>query len=116
MKGKNNYIPTIGERVLISGPNCDNENGYVFSEFSVLWINDKFILYGNDNMWPNLQKLEHVKIKQLMSLSDAIFVLQNEQVWYYQTNGKAIMPNNESLHKAIGIVLTELGANITKAK
>ena len=50
-----------------------------------------------------------------MTLSTAIEVLQKEQIWYYQTDEKAIMQNNESLHKAIGIALTELGANITKA-
>jgi len=64
MKGTNSYKPKIGEIVLISGPNCDNETGYVYGKYEVLFINDKFILYGNDGHWPNLHKLEHVHIKQ----------------------------------------------------
>ncbi len=63
MKGQNSYKPQVGERVLLSPPNCDNENGYVYDEYNVLWMNDVFILYGNDGMWPNLHKLEHVHIK-----------------------------------------------------
>ena len=64
MKGENSYRPGAGEKVFLSPPNCDNENGYVYIEFEVLWINDKFILYGNDGQWPNLSRLEHVHIKK----------------------------------------------------
>lgn len=65
MKGKGSYIPIVGELVLISSPNCDNENGYVYEWFNVLWINDLFILYGRDGLWPVLNKLEHVHIKKI---------------------------------------------------
>ena len=65
MKGKDNYIPSIGERVLISPPNCDNIDGYVYDEYEVLWKNDIFILFGNEGKYPNLYKLDHVHIKPL---------------------------------------------------
>jgi hypothetical protein len=65
MKGVNNYIPKVGEVCLISPPNCDDENGYVYVSFKVLWKDDIFILYGNEGFYPNLNKLEHVSIKEL---------------------------------------------------
>ena len=63
MKGQNSYLPKVNERVLISPPNCDTDNGWFYIEYNVLWLDDKFILYGNDGKWPNLNKLEHVHIK-----------------------------------------------------
>jgi len=65
MKGKGSYLPKVNERVLISPPNCDNEEGYVYIEFDVLWINETFILYGNKGYYPNLDKIEHCHIKKL---------------------------------------------------
>jgi hypothetical protein len=65
MKGINNYEGSTNEVVLISGPNCDNEQGYVYGEYKILWQDDIFILYGSEGNWPNLNKKEHVKIKKL---------------------------------------------------
>lgn len=66
MKGKNStYIPKIGERCLISGPNCDGENGYVFEEFDVLWGNDVFVLYGSPGYWPVVSKWDYIIAKPL---------------------------------------------------
>ena len=66
MKGKNNYIPKVGERVLISPPQLEDIfNKYVYTEFDILWISDIFVLYGNKECYPNLHKLEHVSIKKL---------------------------------------------------
>jgi len=67
MKGTNNYAGATNEVVLISGPNCDNSEGYVYGEYTILWQNDIFILYGADDCWPNLNKKEHVHIKQRIS-------------------------------------------------
>lgn len=66
MKGdQNTYRPEVGERCLISPPNCDDDNGYVFFEFEILWKNEKFVLYGNPGRWPNLNKWDHISVKQL---------------------------------------------------
>lgn len=59
------YYPEVGERCLVSGPNCDNDRGYSWIEVSILWKNDIFVLYGVDNMWPVLNKWEHVLFKPL---------------------------------------------------
>lgn len=67
-KGDKSYKPKVGERVLISPPNCDNDEGYVYDEYDVLWMNDVFILYGNENFYPNLNKLRHVAIKKLKKM------------------------------------------------
>ena len=64
MKGSNNYNAKTNEVVLISPPNSDNSTGYVYDEYTVLWQNDIFILYGKDGCWPNLDKKEHVSIKK----------------------------------------------------
>lgn len=65
MKGDNNYIPVVGERVLISAPNMDDENGYVYGEFDVLEIDEISITYGNKGFHSNLNLLNHVSIKKL---------------------------------------------------
>jgi len=68
-KGLNStYRPEAGTVCLISGPNCDNDEGYVFSEFTVLWSNDIFVLYGNEGFWPNLYKWDHVIAKEITLL------------------------------------------------
>lgn len=64
MKGDNNtYIPSAGDTCLISGPNCDDRKGYVYSKMEVLWIDDTFILYRSPGCWPVLEKIKHVAIK-----------------------------------------------------
>lgn len=65
-KGKNNtYRPAAGTRCLISGPCCDNDEGYVYNEFEILWANDVFVLYGKKDCWPNLWKWEHISVKPI---------------------------------------------------
>lgn len=60
-----NYRPTAGARCLISGPNEDNYDEYVFHEGSVLWCNEVFVLHGDDGKWPVLNKWDHVLMKPL---------------------------------------------------
>jgi hypothetical protein len=59
------YIPQVGEQCLVSGPNEDNDSGYVYGETTVLWLDDTFVLYGKKGFWPVLNKLEHVLFKPL---------------------------------------------------
>lgn len=65
MKGQGSYKPKVNERVLISPPNADNTEGYVYGEYEVLWTDNTFILFGNRGHWPNLHKIEHCHIKKL---------------------------------------------------
>ena len=62
-KGKFNCKIEAGETYLISGANCDDENGYVYGEYKVLWFDDVFVLWGVEGCWPNLNKREHISIK-----------------------------------------------------
>lgn len=55
----------VGKTYLISPPNCDDENGYVYYRFIVLWHDDIFVLYGNKGCWPNLYKKENISIKEI---------------------------------------------------
>lgn len=65
-KGSNStYRPDAGTVCLVSGPNCDNEEGYTFIEATILWRNDIFVLYGRDGCWPNLSKWELIIAKPL---------------------------------------------------
>lgn len=59
------YFPTTGEVCEVSGPNCDDANGYTWMKMTILWQNDKFVLYGMDGFWPNLHKHEHVLFRPL---------------------------------------------------
>lgn len=54
------YFPATGEVCEVSGPNCDDANGYTWMTMTVLWQNDIFVLYGQSGFWPNLHKHEHV--------------------------------------------------------
>lgn len=64
-KGLNKTFRPKSGRVLLSAPHMDNENGYTFAEFNILWANDLFLLYGNDGYWPCLARWEHVIAKPL---------------------------------------------------
>lgn len=59
------YRPPAGTRCLISGPNEDDESGYVFGETVVLWQDETFVLYGDKGFWPVLRKWEHIIAKPL---------------------------------------------------
>ena len=65
MKGVNSHNATANEKVLISPPNYDDVNGYVYIESDVYWVNETFILYGKKGCWPNLHKKEHCHIKAI---------------------------------------------------
>lgn len=64
------YFPVTGEVCEVSGPNCDDANGYTWGETIVLWQNDIFVLYGQTGFWPNLHKHEHVLFRPLPSAPD----------------------------------------------
>jgi hypothetical protein len=59
------YRPEAGTRCLVSGPNCDDDKGYVYSEFDILWRDDVFVLYGKPGYWPNIAKWDHVICKPM---------------------------------------------------
>ncbi len=53
------YRPAVGTQCEVSGPNCDNDEGYTWSDTTVLWSDDTFVLYGRQGYWPVLNKWEH---------------------------------------------------------
>lgn len=59
------YRPEAGDVCLISGPHCDDDNGYVFTTVKILWKDDTFIVYRKDNCWPVVHKWEHIIAKPL---------------------------------------------------
>ena len=64
MKGDGyTYRPEVGERCLISPPHSDDNDGYCFQEYEILWKNGLFVLYGNEGCWPNLNKWRHIIAK-----------------------------------------------------
>jgi hypothetical protein len=64
MKGSNSaYRPAPGTTCLISPPNSDDDNGYTFGEFEVLWTNETFIVYRHKDCWPCVNKWDHVICK-----------------------------------------------------
>lgn len=62
MKGSpgNGYRPKAGTACMMSGPNCDNLDGYVFLEVEILWEDETFVLYRKSGCWPCLNKWDHV--------------------------------------------------------
>ena len=66
MKGINYpYRPEVGEEVWISPPGSDDENGYVFQLYEILWFDATFVLYRKNDSWPNLDKWIHIAIEPL---------------------------------------------------
>jgi hypothetical protein len=59
------YFPATGEVCEVSGPNCDDANGYTWATTTVLWQSDIFVLYGQPGFWPVLHKHEHVLFRPL---------------------------------------------------
>lgn len=41
----NGYRPNAGTVCLVSGAHCDNEDGYTWGEYEILWRDDVFVLY-----------------------------------------------------------------------
>lgn len=66
------YRPTVGDACLVSGPNEDNDDGYVWSETVLLWSNGLFVLYGREGFWPVLHKWEHVLFRPLGASEEPI--------------------------------------------
>ena len=63
-KGKDStYRPDVGTTCLISGPNHDNETGYVFSEMEILWRDDTFVVCRIPGCWPVVWKWDHICCK-----------------------------------------------------
>ena len=59
--------PDVGEACEVSGPNSDDDEGYVFAGTKLLWADDTFCLYGNVGFYPVLNKWEHVIFRPLTS-------------------------------------------------
>lgn len=61
----NGYRPDAGTRCLMSGPNCDNAEGYTFIVADILWRDDLFVVYRKEGCWPVVNKWEHVLAKPI---------------------------------------------------
>lgn len=61
----NGFRPEAGTVCLVSGPNCDDADGYTWLQMTILWRNDIFVLYGKDGFWPVLQKWDLILAKPL---------------------------------------------------
>ena len=67
-KGANStYRPEAGTLCLVSGPNCDDYDGYTFGQMDILWRDDIFVLYRTEGCWPVLNKWDHVLCKPIES-------------------------------------------------
>ena len=74
MKGQDSqYRPTVGTVCLISGPNCDDDRGYTYGEYTILWRDATFVLYGKPGCHPNLEKWNHVHCKPVEPLEPVLF-------------------------------------------
>ena len=57
------YRPDAGTTCQMSGPNCDNDDGYTYIEVEILWKDDLFVVYRHKDCWPVVNKWEHVRCK-----------------------------------------------------
>lgn len=63
------WRPQTGTKCLISGPNMDDEKGYVYGEYEVLWQDETFVVYRTPGCWPVIYKWEHCLAKPLPALN-----------------------------------------------
>lgn len=59
------YRPNAGAKCLISGPNCDNDEGYTYIEAEILWNDELFVVYRARGCWPVVNKWEHIRSKPI---------------------------------------------------
>ena len=71
---RSTYRPAAGTVCEVSGPNCDDDSGYVFGKYEILWGNEIFVLYGAPNCWPNLHKWEHVICRPIVVVPDEMIL------------------------------------------
>lgn len=72
MKGNpgNGFRPEAGTVCLVSGPNCDNADGYTYLEMEILWRDDVFVVFRKPGCWPVVNKWDHVLCKPLSELTN----------------------------------------------
>lgn len=59
------FRPVPGTTCLVSGPNCDDDNGYTYGPVEILWADDLFVVYRVPGCWPVVNKWEHIRSKPL---------------------------------------------------
>lgn len=52
------YYPAIGQTCRMSGPNCEDADGYTWSEVEVLWSDEQFVVTRTPGCWPTVTKHE----------------------------------------------------------
>lgn len=67
----NGYRPEAGTSCLMSGPNCDNYDGYTYLEVEILWRDETFVVYRVGGCWPVVNKWDHVLAKPLEASAGA---------------------------------------------
>lgn len=62
------HRPSAGTTCRISGPNCDNDEGYTYIEAEVLWADELFVVYRAPGCWPVVNKWEHIRSKPIQQV------------------------------------------------
>lgn len=65
------YYPAIGETCRMSGPNCDDADGYTWASVEVLWRDDLFVVTRVPDCWPTVTKLELALFQPAATLARA---------------------------------------------
>lgn len=93
MKGMNSFFrPEAGTRCLISGPNCDDDSGYVFLEMEILWRDDMFVVYRVPGCWPNIHKWEQIIAKPLPSADPKLLIRVDPQPEFIESSARWSWP------------------------
>lgn len=59
------FRPDAGTTCLVSGPNCDDYDGYTYGEMEILWKDDLFVVCRTVGCWPVVYKWEHIRCKPM---------------------------------------------------
>ena len=66
MKGVNSkYRPESGTKCFISPEHADDEKGFLYGEYEILWSDGKFACYRKEGCWPVVSHWDHIIAKPL---------------------------------------------------
>lgn len=67
---KSEHRPEVGENCLLSPPNCDDDNGYVYFPSTCIWADETFGIFKNQGKYPEVYKWEHIRCKKIPPIGD----------------------------------------------
>jgi hypothetical protein len=67
------FRPCVGQECEVSGPNCDNDDGYTWSKTTILRVDDDCVTYGSEGFHKQTHQWNHVIFRKIREENDEQF-------------------------------------------